>query len=58
MALSSKHETQVNALAEDIRNALSEDFEFATEDQVHEVVAQLKAKLDKIANHADTYIHE
>lgn len=56
--LTAQHEDQVDAIAEDIRNALSEDFEFTSPEQVVEVVAKLKAKLDKIADQADTYIHE
>lgn len=56
--LTAIQEDQVDGLAEDIRNALSEDFVFINEDQVREAVAALKAKLDKIADQADTYIHD
>lgn len=56
--LTAIQEDQVDGLAEDIRNAFSEDFVFINEDQVREAVAALKAKLDKIADQADTYIHD
>lgn len=56
--LTQHHEDQIEAVADDIRNALSEDFEFTDPEQVREAVAKLKAKLDKIADHAETYIHD
>lgn len=56
--LNNHQENQVEAIAEDIRNAFSEDITFTSPEQVIAAVEKLKAKLTKIADHADTYIHE
>lgn len=56
--LNNRQENQVEAIAEDIRNAFSEDITFTSPEQVVAAVEKLKAKLTKIADHADTYIHE
>lgn len=53
-----RHEDQLEAIAEDVRSAFSEDLVFTSEAQVREAVEILKARLNKIADQADTYIHE
>lgn len=56
--LSNHQEDQIEAIAEDIRNSFSEDITFTSPEQVIVAVERLKAKLTKIADHAETYIYD